>query len=415
MIFKEIQELKSVQLLLNKKCNVYVVGGWVRDQILNIPSNDVDLVVEKASPQLMLDLGFKSVGNDFPVFLDDMGNELALTRMERKKEKTSKNDYTNFEFKTNNVSIEEDLLRRDLVINSMAINLKTGVIIDPFNGKGDLEQKVLRITSEAFKEDPLRILRYARFLSKLPNFTIDKKSEKMIIEMIKEGKLNNLTKERIFKEIEKVLLSKKPSRFFNFLIKVEGIKKLFPFENENDLNNFKEKLKKINSLSNKLTNRKIIKKEKINFLFTYLIIDFNYEQLKQINDFYGLSKDINYNIKQFKEHNLRNNINELKKDLINKKFNKIISFFDSFYLINKMTNSNTKNKQLINERNFKNIYNILKKNISLDKFFSRYEKKNNKKPTVKEIKEQISKMKIINLTLFSYEENISFCKNILKI
>ena len=142
---------------------IYLVGGAVRDKLLGIPVKDRDWVVVGSSPDEMKEKGFKQVGKDFPVFIDPKtGEEYALARTERK----SGHGYTGFEFDTNsNVTLEEDLARRDLTINAIAQD-EDGNLIDPFNGQEDIKNKKLRHVSDAFSEDPLRVLRVARFYSK---------------------------------------------------------------------------------------------------------------------------------------------------------------------------------------------------------------------------------------------------------
>lgn len=200
---------------------VCIVGGFVRDTLLGLEANDIDFVVENSSVEEMLSLGFKLVGKDFPVFLDKEGREFALCRQDRK----NGVGYKGFSCVTENISFEEDLKRRDLTINAMLINSKLEVI-DPFNGFQDLEDKVLRHVSEAFKEDPLRVLRIARFTSKYPDFKIHSET----IELCKSLKeeLHYLTKERIFKELEKVFETIKPSNFFRSLDLMNCLDILFP-------------------------------------------------------------------------------------------------------------------------------------------------------------------------------------------
>lgn len=197
-----------------------IVGGFVRDYFLNIESNDIDFVVKDSSPKEMLKLGFTNVGNDFPVFLLN-GHEFALCRQERK----SSAGYNGFETVTNKITFQEDLLRRDLTINAMLIDSK-GVFFDPFNGKEDLDNKILRHVSEAFAEDPVRVLRLARFTAKYKGFTIHEDTKKLAKSLKPE--LESLTPERVYKELVKVLQTDNPSQFFKTLKDLDLLDVLFP-------------------------------------------------------------------------------------------------------------------------------------------------------------------------------------------
>lgn len=196
----------------------YLVGGAVRDLLLNVPSHDRDFVVVGATPDDMLAAGFKRVGADFPVFLHPAtGDEYALARVERKVGP----GYKGFEVVAGrDVTIEEDLGRRDLTINSIAIEVENGQlkhplnIVDPYNGRLDLTNKILRHTSPAFKEDPLRVLRLARFSARFPDFMITATTLGMCDEMIKAGELAHLTQERVWGEMYKAFSCVDPSRFF---------------------------------------------------------------------------------------------------------------------------------------------------------------------------------------------------------
>ncbi|MFH6955605.1 tRNA nucleotidyltransferase, partial [Pseudoalteromonas sp. XMcav1-K] len=183
---------------------IYLVGGAVRDKLLNRPIKESDYVVVGSTPEELLALGYQQVGSDFPVFLHpETKDEYALARTERK----SGQGYTGFicDF-TPDVTLEEDLIRRDLTVNAMAED-ESGNIIDPFNGQTDLEQKRLRHVSDAFCEDPLRILRVARFAARYHylGFTIAPETVLLMQEMVAQGEINTLTKERIWLEIEKSL------------------------------------------------------------------------------------------------------------------------------------------------------------------------------------------------------------------
>ena len=203
---------------------VYLVGGAVRDKLLGIPVKEKDWVVVGSTPQEMRDKGYKQVGKDFPVFINPKtGEEYALARTERK----SGHGYTGFEFDTNpNVTLEEDLARRDLTINAIAQD-EDGTLIDPFNGQEDIKNKKLRHVSDAFSEDPLRVLRVARFKANLKNFEITKETLQKIEKVVASNEMKYLTGERIWLELIK---SHDPLRFFFALkdISPETLLDIFP-------------------------------------------------------------------------------------------------------------------------------------------------------------------------------------------
>ncbi|MDD5150392.1 MAG: multifunctional CCA addition/repair protein [Flavobacterium sp.] len=204
--------------------NTYMVGGHVRDTLLGIESNDIDYIVTGISEAELLSLGYSKVGADFPVFLHpETREEYALPRIER----STGNRYTDFEVITERVSLEDDLLRRDITINAIAMCIETNTIFDPYNGKQDLEDGILRHVSVAFVEDPVRVLRIARFAAKF-GFVIAEETKELISVMIEEGMLNALTSERIFKELEKVLKLDKPWIFFEVLDELGALEILFP-------------------------------------------------------------------------------------------------------------------------------------------------------------------------------------------
>ena len=206
---------------------IYLVGGAVRDKLLGIPVKDRDWVVVGSSPDEMKKKGFKQVGKDFPVFIDPKtGEEYALARTERK----SGHGYTGFEFDTNsNVTLEEDLARRDLTINAIAQD-EDGNLIDPFNGQEDIKNKKLRHVSDAFSEDPLRVLRVARFYAKfndvVNDFVVVPETVDKIKEIVESGELEHLTPERKWLEIYKT--GEDLGKFFNFLITHHARDILFP-------------------------------------------------------------------------------------------------------------------------------------------------------------------------------------------
>ena len=194
---------------------VYLVGGAVRDKLLNIQSKDNDYVVIGETPEVMEALGFLPIGSDFPVYLHPKTKEeYALGRTERKSGK----GYTGFVVDASpNVTLEEDLARRDLTINSMALD-ENGTIIDPFNGQDDLKNKVLRHTTQAFVEDPVRVLRIARFLARYGSeWSIHPSTTALMQELKNKGELEHLVPERVWLETEKALGEKHPELYFQAL------------------------------------------------------------------------------------------------------------------------------------------------------------------------------------------------------
>jgi tRNA nucleotidyltransferase (CCA-adding enzyme) len=202
------------------KKNIYQVGGCVRDRLLGIKYNDIDYVAVGFKPEEFSHL--KTVGKDFPVFLDDDGNEIALARLERK----NGNGYNAFECQTQNVTLKEDLSRRDLTINSIAYDEKENEFIDPYNGINDLKNKILKHTTDSFKEDPLRVLRLARFKAKFSEFKIHENTKKLILTMKKE--LKYLQADRVYKEVQKVMKLKNSEIFFQTLLELDVLDTIFP-------------------------------------------------------------------------------------------------------------------------------------------------------------------------------------------
>ncbi|MGU3160973.1 multifunctional CCA addition/repair protein [Vibrio cholerae] len=195
---------------------IYLVGGAVRDQLLQLPVYDRDWVVVGSSPQAMLAAGFQAVGKDFPVFLHpNSKEEHALARTERK----TGVGYTGFACHyAPDVTLEEDLLRRDLTINAMAQD-NSGQLIDPYGGQRDLAAKVLRHVSPAFVEDPLRVLRVARFAAKLHHlgFTVAEETMQLMAKIAQSGELQHLTAERVWQEWHKSLSTRHPEVFLQVL------------------------------------------------------------------------------------------------------------------------------------------------------------------------------------------------------
>ncbi len=203
---------------------IYLVGGAVRDKLLGKPSADHDWVVVGSTPKEMEDQKFKAVGKDFPVFLHpETKEEYALARTERKSGK----GYKGFTFHTSkDITLEEDLARRDLSINAIAID-HAGKLIDPFNGKQDIEDKILRHVSPAFVEDPLRVLRVARFTARL-GFRIAPETMALMNEISKSGELKALVPERVWNELERAMGEPYPSRFILVLRACHALGILFP-------------------------------------------------------------------------------------------------------------------------------------------------------------------------------------------
>ena len=206
---------------------IFLVGGAVRDELLGLRSTERDWVVIGSSEKKMLDLGFRKVGKDFPVFIHPKsGEEYALARTERK---TAKGYYGFSCDFSSNITLEEDLARRDLTINAIAKDVD-GNIIDPFGGVKDLQKRILRHVSPAFIEDPLRVLRVARFAAKLAKFDFQVAPEtiKLMNTIVDAQELNHLTPERVWKEIEKSLLTDAPQEFFLVLRSCNALEKIFP-------------------------------------------------------------------------------------------------------------------------------------------------------------------------------------------
>jgi len=205
----------------------YLVGGAVRDALLKLPVKDRDWVVVGATPEAMLAQGFQQVGRDFPVFLHPQSREeYALARTERK----SGNGYTGFvTWSAPDVTLEQDLQRRDLTINAIA-QRENGELIDPFHGERDLQARLLRHVSDAFNEDPLRVLRVARFAARFAhlNFRIADETQALMRQMAASGELSHLTAERVWKETEKALTSRNPQVYFQTLRDCGALEVLFP-------------------------------------------------------------------------------------------------------------------------------------------------------------------------------------------
>ena len=200
---------------------IYAVGGAIRDTLMGLPMHDIDYVVVGSSIDEMLAKGFRPVGKDFPVFLHpETQAEYALARTERKSGK----GYKGFLFYADpTVTLEQDLERRDLTINAMAQEVTAdgkliGPVIDPYNGQRDLVEKVFRHVSDAFAEDPLRLLRIARFAARFPEFTVADETMVALRVIVESGELNALSPERIWQELARGLVASKPMRMFQVLL-----------------------------------------------------------------------------------------------------------------------------------------------------------------------------------------------------
>jgi tRNA nucleotidyltransferase (CCA-adding enzyme) len=226
---------------------IYMVGGAVRDALLGLPVKDRDWVAVGATPQQLVDLGYLPVGKDFPVFLHPVTkDEVALARQERK----TAPGYHGFAFHAApDVTLEQDLSRRDLTINSIAvqavntqainefdiifekneqIQLDRSKLIDPYGGLSDLEDKILRHVSPAFAEDPVRILRLARFAARFSDFTVAPETMALMRQMVQNGEVDALVSERVWQEIATGLMYDKPSRMFEVLRECGALKRLLP-------------------------------------------------------------------------------------------------------------------------------------------------------------------------------------------
>jgi tRNA nucleotidyltransferase (CCA-adding enzyme) len=203
----------------------YVVGGAVRDALLGLPVQDRDHVVVGATPDDMVARGFRAVGKDFPVFLHPVTHEeYALARTERK----TAPGYKGFVFHTApDVTLEQDLIRRDLTINAMARG-EDGTVVDPFGGRKDLQARVFRHVSDAFAEDPVRILRVARFAARFADFIVAPETNALMRDMVEAGEVDALVPERVWQELSRGLMEAKPSRMFEVLRACGALARILP-------------------------------------------------------------------------------------------------------------------------------------------------------------------------------------------
>lgn len=203
----------------------YIVGGAVRDDLLGLPVQDRDWVVVGATPEAMIEAGFRAVGKDFPVFLHPQTQEeYALARTERK----TAPGYHGFVFHTSpDVKLEDDLVRRDLTVNAMA-RAEDGGIVDPYGGRQDLRDRVFRHVSGAFAEDPVRILRLARFAARFPDFRVADATLTLMRAMVDAGEVDALVPERVWQECSRGLMERTPSRMLEVLRDCGALARILP-------------------------------------------------------------------------------------------------------------------------------------------------------------------------------------------
>ena len=211
--------------------NIYAVGGAIRDELLGVPVTDRDYVVVGATPEQMAAQGYRPVGKDFPVFLHPQTHEeYALARTERK----TAAGYHGFQFYYSpDVTLEEDLARRDLTINAMARAVSpdgalTGPVIDPFDGRADLEKRLFRHVGAAFVEDPVRILRIARFAARFADFRVADETRALMTKMVEAGEVDALVPERVWQEVSRGLMEATPSRMFGVLRDCGALARVLP-------------------------------------------------------------------------------------------------------------------------------------------------------------------------------------------
>jgi tRNA nucleotidyltransferase (CCA-adding enzyme) len=209
---------------ISSPLETYLVGGSVRDELLKLPVKDHDYVVVGSTPEEMVRLGFRSVGKDFPVYLHPKSqDQYALARTERKVAR----GYKGFQVHTSpKVTLQDDLARRDLTINAIAKD-KKGNIIDPFNGVADLKAGLLRHVSPAFSEDPVRVLRTARFAARF-GFHISSETLSLMKELVRNGEVDSLVPERVWQEFTRGLMEKNPSRMFYVLRECDALARIMP-------------------------------------------------------------------------------------------------------------------------------------------------------------------------------------------
>ena len=229
--------------------DIFLVGGAVRDKLMGIPIKDNDYLVVGSTPEEMIKLGYKPIGKNFPVFLHPTTKEeYALARTERKVGK----GYHGFEFCASpDVTLEEDLKRRDITINAIAMD-DDGNLYDPFNGIEDIKNNCIRHVSDAFSEDPLRVLRVARFKAKYKTFKVDSSTKKLLAQIVKNNEIESLSAERILTEILKGLVEEDPIGMLDTLDECGALERIIPsVKYREHCNNFRALFenKKIKELS----------------------------------------------------------------------------------------------------------------------------------------------------------------------
>lgn len=231
---------------MKHKLRTYLVGGAVRDMLMGITPKDRDWVVVGSTPQEMLDLGFSQVGKDFPVYLHpETKEEYALARIERK----TGIGHTGFDCVfDSSVTLESDLERRDLSMNAIAYDVASDTFIDPFNGRLDIANRTLRAVSHHFAEDPLRVLRVARFAARY-GFDVEPSTLAMMRNIVDEGELKHLSGERIFIELTKAMSEKDPARFISVLNDAHALMSSFDIGSE-DVYKMRENAKQLLSFDN---------------------------------------------------------------------------------------------------------------------------------------------------------------------
>ena len=320
----------------------YLVGGAVRDKVLNIPNNDMDYVVVNSSIQEMLNLGFEQVGKSFPVFLDKNGDQYALAR----KEISTGVRHHDFNFETNNVSLKDDLFRRDLTINALAID-ENGDIIDYFNGMNDLKNKIIRHVSDAFTEDPLRVFRVARFAAKFHEFNVAEDTMQLMENMVENGAVDNISKERIYEEFNKAIEYKTFYKFLEILNKIKALKYM-PFMDFNS-----EEIEFIKN--SKIVSSNVSKNNLFNLVYT--MVQFNKQPV--------------FNVKFYDNE---------KKDFIALCFNWLFliknnNFEDIFKLYNQKSIAMVENfKEFLNKNERDKIDNIISKFNNISNEISKFSK-----------------------------------------
>lgn len=249
----------------------YLVGGAVRDRIMGIPTNDNDYVVVGSTPDEMIELGFKPIGKDFPVFLHpETHEEYALARTEKKISK----GYHGFEFYAlPDISLEEDLKRRDITINAIAMD-ESNKYIDPFQGIKDIEKKIIRHVSDSFIEDPIRVIRVARFKARFPDFSIHRKTLELLNEIVENKEIQTISSERIVDEIKKALSNSNLMIMLDVLNNCGALEILFPksnyLKNKVNAHNFFDFSEPLN---NPLYSLELFKENKLILLILWMYLD----------------------------------------------------------------------------------------------------------------------------------------------